>query len=158
EIAAPLRAMATGEARKACLIACDLPAIMPNPEECRRRLLGFLKDPTCPRPDLVLDALETLGATADTEALQTILTFLNEGPRWRPAGLHGLHARLNRLYSWDTRVREMAKAELEDPDGYHATVATAFGADHEIRHSIIRHATPLPSVLRDFIARNLKPA
>ena len=158
EAACKLHEVANGPADRASRIASYLPQIIADRSSCRARLLSVLKDPTCHRPDFVLDGLEQLGTQDDVEAMDTILALLPERSAWRPTiSIHDMIGRIIQYYAWEPRARGLAKQQLADQDGSHVSVVRAFGEDTEIRHEILRYANPLPTGLRARIASGLRP-
>src|SRR5262249_7219603 len=103
EVASRLREVANGPADRASRIAPYLPRIIADRIGCRARLLSILKDPTCHRPDFVLDGLEQLGTRDDVEAMDTILALLPERPAWRTIPIHDVIGRIIQYYAWEPR-------------------------------------------------------
>jgi hypothetical protein len=157
EVASRLREVANGPADRASRIATYFPRIIADRIACRARLLSILKDPTCHRPDFVLDGLEQLGTRDDVEAMDTILALLPARPVWRTIPMFEVIGRIIQYYAWESRARDLAKQELAHPAGSHISVVRVFGNDAEIRREILRYANPLPTALRAQIAKGLRP-
>ena len=152
DVAGTLSEIALGPVAKASQIAHLLPQIIPDKTACRQRLLEILRDPTCERPDFVLEGLARLGNTqGDTEVVDSVLQHVGLENRF----YDGVVGRLIISYSADSRVKALAKDELPLREGNHVAVAQAYGDDEEIRQRIIDIARPLPTHLRGIIAVHL---
>jgi hypothetical protein len=128
-----------------------LPDIIPDPKECRKRLLELLSSKHHRAGQYLLAGLIRLGNNeGDTEVVDTALKL--------PLNSDGKNPALGNLikgYWSDPRVRELAKPELTDPHGYLGIVASAYSDDEEFRLSILKSVTPLPERLRQLIAQRL---
>lgn len=128
--------------------------IIPNPNECRTRLLELLSSPHHRASQYLLAGLIRLGDNqGDTEVVDAALKL--------PFNSEGKHPALGNLikgYSSDPRVRELAKAELTDSHGHLGVVASAYADDDEFRIDILQSVTPLPESLRQLIAQRLGDA
>lgn len=128
-----------------------LPDIIPDPKECRRRLLELLSSKNHRASQYLLAGLIRLGNNqGDTEVVDMVLKLQLNSDGKNPA-----LGNLIKGYSSDPRVRELAKAELTDPHGYLGVVASAYSDDEEFRLSILKSVTPLPERLRQLIAQRL---
>ena len=129
-----------------------LPEIITDSTACRQRLLEILRDPTCERPDFVLEGLARLGNTqGDAEVVDSVLQHVGLENRFYDVVV----GRLIISYSADSRVKALAKDELPLREGNHVAVAQAYGDDEEIRQRIIDIARPLPTHLRGISAVHL---
>jgi energy-coupling factor transporter ATP-binding protein EcfA2 len=157
EVASKLLKVALGSAERASRIGPYLPKIIADKAHCRERLLSILKAPECSRADFVLQGLQELGTRDDVEAVDIIIGLLPERPKWRSGAILEVYGHVIQFYSWDPRIRDLAKQVLAQRDGNHVSVATVYGGDLEIRREILQRANPLPVRLRGRIARSLKP-
>ena len=133
-----------------------LPHILTDRQECRRYLVELLRNPKCERPDFVLEGLVDLGVdVSDAVVVDAALASLAENQ-------HIAYG--DRLEQWlivhcldNPKVRKLAIESLDGRrrDGVYIAVAQACGSDHELRASLLRLVTPLPTRLRHIIASHL---
>lgn len=144
-------------AKKASDFGHLIPQIITDKVLARQRLLEILKDPDCQRYDFVIDGLVALKETnGDTEVVDVALDILEKKEDGNFTD--GLEADLIRNYSFDPRVKELAKKTLNKRDGQFASVVYGFSNDPELRSSILRIINPLPTQLRQNIAAYLSDA
>lgn len=145
-----LSLIALGSAFKASLIGKQIPAIIGDRRQARQRLLDILRDPDCRDTSAVLSGLIALGDTQDdTEVVDLVLK--------KQKGDEPLYeaSRLIQGYSFDPRVRELAKKEFEYTFGSLDVIASVYSNDVEFRELLIEAVTPLPPILRMTIATKL---
>ena len=158
DVAAEFAAFMADPAR-ASMIGHLLPQILTDRQECRRYLVGLLRNPKCERPDFVLEGLVELGAgDSDAAVVDAALASLAENQ-------HIAYG--DRLEQWlivhcldNPKVRKLAIKGLDgrNRDSVYIAVAQACGSDHELRASLLRLVTPLPTRLRHIIASHLTHA
>lgn len=156
EVSTTLRSIVNGPADKASQFADLLPKIITDKAECRKRLIEILKDPNCIRVDFVMRGLVALeNCKNDTEVVDVALPILDIKKK---SLIDGFAADLIKNYPFDSRVRQLALETIESRDTPIGAIASAFGNDAEIRSKILKIATPLPTPLRQIIARYLSEA
>ncbi|TKB73274.1 MAG: hypothetical protein E8D46_12615 [Nitrospira sp.] len=154
KVSALLTGMAYASAAETSQIGHLLPRIVTNPSECRRRLLEVLKDPSCERPDFVLQGLRDLGNTqGDNEAIEIVLECLKRDIKF--GYRYGAMASIFANFSQDLRVRELALKELDVHEGQYGAIAAAYADDAEIRSRVMEIACPLPSYVRKQIVESV---
>jgi energy-coupling factor transporter ATP-binding protein EcfA2 len=154
EVAETLTTLVNQTETEAAYCGEYLPDILPNPSECRTRLLDLLSSPHHRAGQYLLAGLIRLGGNqGDSDVVDAALKL--------PLNSDGKHPALGNLikgYSSDPRVRELAKGELTDSHGHLGVVASAYANNDEFRIDILRSVTPLPESLRQLIAQRLGDA
>lgn len=157
DISKALLEIINGNAKKASGFGHLIPQIIADKVLARRKLLEILRDPDCQRYDFVIDGLVALGETnGDTEVVDITLDILEK--KEDSSFTDGLEADLIKNYSFDPRVKELAKKNLNKRGGQFASVAYGFKNDAELRSSILKIINPLPTQLRQNIATYLSDA
>ena len=157
EVSVALLSIVNGPADKASGLGHLIPKIIADRSECRKRLIEILKDPDCKRYDFVMSGLVDLGnCDGDSEVVDIALAVL--GVTKDVFSIDTFTAYLIRHYSFDPRVRQLALETLDKREAPFSAIAHAFENDAEIRARILKIATPLPSRLRQIIARYLSDA
>src|ERR1019366_537984 len=89
------------------------PRIIRNADECRSKLLSLLQDPSCRRPDLVLEGLRTLGGPKpDTEVVDAVVRCDPSRPNVLWMDREHCTMALIRGYHGDSRVRDLARQQF----------------------------------------------
>jgi hypothetical protein len=145
----PLARNTTSGAR----IAHLLPRIVGDGSECRDLLMSMLRNQKCPRPDFVIAGLRNLDAARGNAEACTLA--LGHEARAPAAHAFGVVGDIILAFADDSRVRELAIAELGHVDGNDTAVAIAFSSDPDIRARILHRLAPLPTRLRDNIVTAL---
>lgn len=153
EVNTVLTQIAFSTADKASRIGHLLPKIIEDKVICRKRLIALLQDSKCTRLDFVMNGLKNMGNTQDDSevvdiVLNTVLNRLNR----KSQDYQDVVASLIVGYSFDMRVKELAKRELSERNSSYIAIALAYGDDEEIRKRIIEMVCPLPVRLRTIIA------
>ena len=159
EVAATLNDIAFGSNDKAARIALFLPQIIPSKAECRSRLLTLLQDPSCQRPDFVLNGLRLLDENKteqDVEVVDAAIRLLSSLDETNISKVSDIHNHLIIYYPLDNRVREIANLELKKREGCYSAIAIAYKDDAGFRDGVMKIVCPLPSVLRMKIASRLE--
>ncbi len=150
EVRQRLGALAFGPTSDASAIADQIPSIIDNKERSRSRLLELLRDPTCTNKGTVLSGLIALGNTrGDTEVVDLVLNSLEADPH------ESLTDSLIRGYSFDARVRNLAKNQFSESHRSLDAIASVYGEDEELKELVMQAVTPLPSSLRTLIVTRL---
>ncbi len=139
----------------ASLIAHYLPRIIEDADRCYERLLELLRDPSAHRTDLIISGLHQLRRIAgNAEVVNAVIARASEDTSWpNPSAMTGQTI----IDAANVPgVRELALAQLSNPDGAHAAVASAFGGDPVIRQRLLEMVTPLPRRLRMITAGFLR--
>lgn len=159
EVAETLTQMLLGSADSASQISHIAPLIISNSERCRHRLLEILRDPKCSRHDLVISGLTALDETqSDIEVIDCALELI---PNLTLMTRDSVVLELFKKYSFEPRVRNLAKQELSQRIGdnvtlsLNATIAWAYKNDDEIKRQVLQSICPLPTQLRRIIAISL---
>ncbi|HEY0101041.1 MAG TPA: NACHT domain-containing protein, partial [Pyrinomonadaceae bacterium] len=151
DVAQALLSAANGPHEWASQLGEYLPLIITDVDICRRRLLELISHAPPSAVDSVLKGLASLGETFDdAEVVDAVLQIPVDNYGHQPG-----HKALIKYYPWDSRVRELAKDVLNNPDDRLSAVATAYGADDYFRSRIIELMTPLPAHLRKVMAQRL---
>lgn len=146
EVASALRALARSP--QAAEIGFLLPRIISDPQECHERLMTLLCDPSCRRPDFVLQGLGELGLRDRAgEVVEAARHFLDRGWIWDA----GIASSLLKYYRQVPFVRDLARRQLNEVGGNLAAVAEYFADDTELRTCLVELATPLPASLRSIV-------
>lgn len=125
-----------------------LPRIISEPEVCRQRLVSFLEDPKCRRPDLVLEGLARLGNTPNRDELVSMaMPFTERDTLWDTMVKDVLFAH----FSDCREVKDLAKRQLSIHGGNLAGVVQFFGNDHDLLEGVLATLNPLPVALRSKI-------
>lgn len=157
DVSKSLREIVNGNAKKASDFGHLIPQIITDKVLAKQRLLEILRDPDCQRYDFIIDGLVALGETnGDTEVVDIALEILEK--KEDNNFVDGLEADLIRNYSFDPRVKELAKKTLNKRGGDFASVVYGFSNDPELRASILKIINPLPVQLRQNIAVYLSDA
>jgi hypothetical protein len=145
-----LTALVLGRNEDASIVADLIPAIVPDKNEARARLLELANDSTCTNRATVLSGLTQLGSAAmETGVVDLALEWIEGGAH------HSVSDALVRGFSFDPRVRDLAIRSFRQAPGDLATIASVYGGDAEISALLIKAVTPLPSALRLTIATRL---
>ena len=157
EVSTALLSIVNGPADKASGLGYLIPKIIADRSECRKRLIEILKDPNCRRYDFVISGMVEMGSCDnDTEFVELALGVLsNATSDW---SIDSFRASLVKYYSFDRRVRQLALEMIEKCDAPLWSIASSFGNDAQIRAKLLMLATPLPTPLRQIIARFLSDA
>jgi hypothetical protein len=154
EVAEALTKVAWERDTEAAYAGEYLPSIITDRDRCYGRLFELLSKPNHRAVGAVLAGLIKLGSThGDSQVVDAVLKLPVDSD-----GKHPGQGNLIKGYSFDSRVRDLAKGELTDPYGNLGVVASVLGDDEEFRRSIIDSITPLPTRLRRLIAQLLGEA
>jgi len=153
EIASALLGIVKGPADRASSLGHVMPKILSDKNECRQRLIEILKDPLCDRYNFVIQGLIELGIKNDTEVVDIAIPIIKKFPKKH--SVHGLWSHVIKSYSFDVRVRKLAIDSIGQHDCPYHAIASAFGDDPEIRALVLKLTAPLPTSLRQIIARHL---
>lgn len=152
EVARALTGLASAELERAQYIAHYLPQIIMDKNECRNKLLDIGRLNKLSRPDFLVQGFAKLGIDhKDQEAVDLVFPYLEgDPPRFSVAGAIINH------FGLDTRIKNSARKMLCNLDAPLAEIAWAYRDDPEMRVLILKHATPLPSGLRQVIVNQAK--
>jgi hypothetical protein len=133
---------------RAAEIGYLLSRIISEPEVCRQRLVSFLDDPKCRRPDFVLEGLARLGNTPNRDELVSMaMPFTERDTLWDTKVKDVLFANFS-----DCRaVKDLARRQLSIHEGDLAGVVQFYGNDPDLMESILATLNPLPVALRSKI-------
>ena len=146
EVSAALADLANSP--RAAEIGHLLPRIISEPEVCRQRLVSFLGDPQCRRPDLVLEGLARLGNTPNRDELVSVaMQFTERETLWDTKVKDVLFAN----FSDCGKVKDLARRQLSIHEGNLAGVVSFFGNDPDLLGSVLATLNPLPVALRSKI-------
>ena len=81
-VAQRLNQLAFGPTNRASLIASYIPRIINDKTICRNRLMDLLRDPSCERPDFVIEGLKTLEHVQYTDGIiDCVLNIINSADK-----------------------------------------------------------------------------
>jgi len=156
-VAQRLNQLAFGPANKASLIAYLIPKIIDDKTICRNRLMDLLKDPSCERPDFVIEGLKTLEPVQYTdEIIDSVLDIINSADKIKDDIRDYTIYQLFSCFPSDKRVREFAKKELLQGHANYPAIAWTLGSYDEIRLKILEVICPLSVNLRRIIAERME--
>ncbi len=125
-----------------------LPRIISDPEVCRQRLVSFLGDPKCRRPDLVLEGLARLGNTLNRDELVSMaMPFTERETLWDTRVKDVLFSN----FSDCRQVKDLARRQLSSHEGNLAGVVQFFRNDPDLLGGVLATLNPLPVALRSKI-------
>jgi hypothetical protein len=145
-----LEAFVSGPNENASVVADQIPAIFRDKEKARARLLDLANDASCTNKATIISGLIELGDTRGDGAV------VDMALKWIEAGAHeSVSDALVRGFSFDPRVRELAKQAFRETYSDLPTIASVYGGDREIEDLLMQSVTPLPPALRSTIAVRL---
>jgi len=146
EVSAALADLANSP--RAAEIGHLLPRIISDSEVCRQRLVSFLGDPKCRRPDLVLEGLARLGNTLNRDELVSMaMPFTERETLWDTKVKDVLFSN----FSDCRQVKDLARRQLSSHEGNLTGVVQFFGNDPDLLGSVLATLNPLPVALRSKI-------
>lgn len=130
-----------------------LPAIIKNKDECRTKMIQLLKEPTVRRFDFVLAGLYELD---NYKIADDVVEAFFAVPRDLETLINSAGADfLIRHRPDDAKVKELALAQLDLPDGLHSSVAYGYKNDMQFRTRILPLLFPLETDLRYNLVKRL---
>ncbi len=149
EVANLLKPLARGSAEDRQHIAHHIPEIVGSPGESFELLVEICHLKTVKRLDFVILGFVALGDDIDdAQAVSAILPHVSK----RRGSFTNDGALITRFHA-DPRIREFALRRIHEPSPPLGEMASVYRDDAEIASLLLKRATPLPKLFRQFIAR-----